>query len=161
MIIMAVDPGASGGIAILSGNNLKAYPTPDTDEKIIELISGMCSNLKPDFCVIEKVGGYVGVNQPGSAMFNFGDINGFVRGVIKTHGIPVELVTPQNWQKALLIPPRKKGASKETKTQWKNRLIAKAQSLYPAAFTGLNKGQSAAIADAVLMIEYGRRLRNF
>ena len=88
------------GIAILSGNNLKAYPTPDTDEKIIELISGMCSNLKPDFCVIEKVGGYVGEKQPGSAMFNFGDINGFVRGVIKTHGIPVELVTPQNWQKS-------------------------------------------------------------
>lgn len=158
MIIMAVDPGASGGIAILSGVIVSAFPTPDTDEKIVELLRCQCEPLQPAICIFEKVGGYIGDKQPGSAMFNFGDSNGFVRGVIKGMGIPVEMVTPQNWQKVIGIPKRSK---EETKANWKDRLVAKAQSLYPQTFTGLNKTQSRAIADAVLMLEYGRRLRNF
>lgn len=166
MVILGIDPGASGGIALFSGKSMQAWPTPDIDENIVNLIKKISFNIKPDLCIMEQVGGYVGKKQPGSSMFNFGDINGFVRGVIKTLDIPVEMVTPQKWQKSFSIAPRikgneSKGIKGETTTEWKKRLLMKAQSLYPMTFKSLLAGHAYAIADAVLIAEYGRRLRLF
>ena len=65
-------------------------------------------------------------------------------------GMPTEKVTPQKWQKVYQL-----GSSKSyTKIQWKNKLKAKAQQLFPS----LGKKITLSTSDALLIAEYARRL---
>ena len=65
-------------------------------------------------------------------------------------GIPFEEVTPVVWQRGLGIPVRKKD---ESRSQFKGRLKAKAQQLFPQVKVTLKT------ADALLISEYCRRKR--
>lgn len=146
-IYLGIDPGASGGIAVLTNDHARCFPMPGTARDLWEL-------LKPDggigFAAIEKVGGYVGEKQPGSRMFEFGRNYGECLMALAAAGIPHEEVPPRRWQQALRIAPRKKD---ESKTLWKNRLKARAQQLFPSVKVTL------AVADALLIAEYCRRFR--
>lgn len=62
--------------------------------------------------------------------------------------IPTVTITPQSWQKALQLGTRAKDMSK---TEWKNKLKAKAQQLFPYI-----KKITLAISDALLICEYAR-----
>lgn len=107
------------------------------------------TDRNPDvFAVIERVSGYVGEAQPGSAAFKFGQSYGGLRMALVAAGIPFEEVTPQVWQRKMGVTPRRKD---ESKTAWKNRLKAKAQQLYPGVKVTL------ATADALLLAEFCRR----
>jgi hypothetical protein len=97
--------------------------------------------------VIEQVGGFIGVGQPGSAMFKFGQSYGALRMALVAAGIPFETVPPQKWQKEFGLSRR----PKETKTQYKNRLKAVAQQLYP------ENEPTLYTCDALLIAEYCRR----
>jgi hypothetical protein len=126
---------------------------PRTERDIWDWLSSL-SDVFPEeerFAVIEKVGGYVGQGQPGSAMFKFGRNVGVLIGCLTAAGIPFEEITPQRWQKALGIPPRKKT---ESKTQWKNRLKSFAQKLYPSVTATLST------CDALLIAEFCRRYKS-
>ncbi|HEV7926093.1 MAG TPA: hypothetical protein VGR14_12095, partial [Verrucomicrobiae bacterium] len=98
--------------------------------------------------IVEEVGGYIGKAQPGSTAFKFGRNFGFILGVLQTLGIRVELVRPQKWQKALSLGSATGCASK---TEWKNKLKASAQRLYP------HLKPTLATADALLILDYARR----
>jgi hypothetical protein len=98
------------------------------------------------FAVIEKVHAMPGNGVSG--MFKFGMSYGGLRMALIAAGIPFEEVQPRAWQKAMGIPPRSKT---ESGTQWKNRLKAKAQQLYPAEKVTL------AVADALLIATYCQR----
>lgn len=167
MLMIAVDPGASGGIARMFDGVLKeVYPMPETDGDVLGL-------LKPGplvgdhVAIIERVGGYVGgVGQPGSAMFEFGDKTGFVRGALMALGFRIDRPRPQEWQRALNLgncqhekvdskasPEQRKAAMTRNagyKRDWKNKLKARAQELYPDQKVTLKT------ADALLLLEYGR-----
>lgn len=152
-LYIGVDPGASGGLACITPTAALAIPTPKTERDVWDWLSarGRESVDDPVFAVIEKVGGFIKGNPaPGSAMFNFGASYGGLRMALIAAGIPFEEVPPQRWQKALAIPPKKRD---ETKTQFKNRLKARAQQLFPSEKVTL------ATADALLIAEYCRRLR--
>jgi hypothetical protein len=72
-------------------------------------------------------------------------------------GIPFEPIRPQAWQKALGITPRKKT---ESKPDFKNRLRAKAQQLYPSLplwSEPKSKGKQLALCDALLIATYCKR----
>jgi hypothetical protein len=91
-------------------------------------------------------------------MFTFGDNNGAVRMALVSVGLSPLLVTPQEWQARLTIPPRKKRRRQkgmllegETKTEWKARLRRVAQGLFPWLVV------PAWAADALLIAEYLRR----
>ena len=73
-VIIAIDPGAGGGIAICAGEKLLDAHGIGSDDETIALFKQLA--LAPS-CVayMEQVGGYIGKEQPGSMMFNFG--NGF------------------------------------------------------------------------------------
>lgn len=149
--IIGIDPGASGGIALLqpmhgSPNSVQSTGMPDTERDIWEWLRTSLSSV--NFAVIEQVSGYIGEKQPGSAMFKFGMSYGMLRGFLIAAGVQFEQATPQKWQKALGITSRKK---EETKTQWKNRLKASAQQIFPDLKITL------ATADALLIAEYARR----
>jgi len=70
------------------------------------------------------------------------------RALMTAARIPFETHIPQKWIKALGIPGKGKN---ETKTQWKNRLKARAQQLYPRERVTLPT------ADALLIATHCKR----
>ncbi len=143
--ILAIDPGVSGGIAYHDGEATKLYPMPDTDGDKRDLLTTLTLTGSPGklFAYMEKVGGYIaGARMPGSRMFNFGEGYGFLKGVLMTQCIPLELVTPQKWQKDLSI-------GEKDKAERKRRLKEKAQQLYPQV-----DGVTLKTCDALLILHY-------
>lgn len=152
---IGIDPGASGGLAYIWGHRVEARHMSTTELDIWEWFVKLPKPFWAEqqcfgqvFAVVEKVQGFIGIAQPGSAAFKFGFNAGFLRGCLVASGIPFEEVPPQRWQKALGVTPRKKS---ESKTQWKNRLKQHAERLFP------NIKITLATADALLMAEYARR----
>ena len=144
--ILAIDPGASGGLAWTDEEQVFSCEMPKTEGDVSQLLTELISVNSPISAYVEEVGGYCGAAMPGSAMFNFGRNFGFILGVLAARGVRVELVKPQKWQKHFGL-----GTVKESggKTPWKNKLKAKAQQLFPHLDVTLKT------ADALLILEYG------
>lgn len=143
--IIAIDPGAQGGIAIFSVDKdrlIEVVKMPDTPQDLLDLISKYQINSK---CYLEKVGGLPGMG--GSSMFNFGKGFGHLEMALLCRKIPTTEVTPQKWQKALQLGTK----GHKSTSQWKNKLKAKAQQLYPKV-----PKITLAISDALLILEYAR-----
>lgn len=159
-VYIGIDPGASGGLAIRRAGICQAVPMPPTEADVWHWVKEAGSFLRVEkgvvvggcetFAAIEQVWGHIGEGQPGSAMFKFGQSYGGLRMALIAAGIPFEQVVPRTWQKDMGIPPRKK---EESKTQWKNRLKAMAQQLFP------DERVMLATADALLIAEWCRRKR--
>jgi hypothetical protein len=153
--IIAIDSGASGGIAWRDNlGGVFARPMPDTPGAVLSTLRNIIAgNASAPLSVsLEKVGGYTGgTGQPGSAMFKFGMGYGFLQGALMAMGVRIELVTPQAWQKALGLGTRDKTQSK---ADWKRKLRAEAERLFPGANVTLKT------ADALLILEYATRAEN-
>ena len=149
MNILSIDPGASGGLAWGYSSNgvpcAKASRMPATQGDVLDLLLEIVAESPNIRAYVEQVGGYCGTGQPGSAMFKFGEGYGFILGCLATMGVPVTLVTPQRWQKALGCGTKGKDRSK---TEWKNHLKGMAQRMYP------NADVTLATADACLIYRY-------
>jgi hypothetical protein len=151
---VAIDPGASGGVAVydLTHKSVVTYAMPETEGDVVGLIKEIVATAKsldePCKVTMEKVGGYAGTAMPGSAMYNFGHGVGVIVGCVMTLGIRLEMITPQAWQKSLSLGTRAKTMSK---TDWKNKLKARAQELYPDQKVTLKT------ADALLILEVARK----
>ena len=154
--IIGIDPGQSGGIAAVMGNGkVKAWKMPATERDLWEQIFCRLSWCHDPHIFLEKVGpqptfGQDGKRQGISSTWKFAQHNGVLRGMIIASGIPSETASPQKWCAFFGL---KKGKD-ETQTAWKNRHKAKAQELFPGISV------THAIADALLIMEYGRRIRN-
>lgn len=151
--IIGIDPGKSGGMALVGPNLASILSfTTSTEKDRFKWMSGI--DPKKTFAYIEKVqamrGKDDGRKQGVSSAFAFGQEYGFLRGCLVAADIPFEELAPVKWQRPFgLIRSRKS----ETDTQKKNRHKAKAQQLFPGIKV------THAIADALLIAEYGRRLR--
>lgn len=142
---IGIDPGQSGGLALLWGEHSNLTPIPATEADVWMWFQDM---LWRGGCiaVVERVHAFP--KQGVSSTFKFGVGYGGLRMALTAAGIPFEDVAPHQWQKALGIPKRKRN---ETARQWKNRLKAKAQQLFP------QENITLATADALLIAEYCRR----
>jgi len=150
MKIIGIDPGLSGAIAII-GDSVTVTPLAKLTEH--DAARHVAANTDA-FAFIEKVGanrGPEGRRQGASSMFTFGQSYGFLRGLLVALEIPFDEVLPQRWQQPFGLIRKNKN---ETTTQKKNRHKAKSQSLFPSVKI------THAVADALLIAEYGRRLRN-
>ena len=148
--IIAIDPGAQGGIAIFSVDKdrlIEVVKMPDTPQDLLDLISKYQINSK---CYLEKVGGLPGMG--GSSMFNFGKGFGHLEMALLCRKIPTTEVTPQKWQKALQLGTK----GHKSTSQWKNKLKARAQQLYPKV-----PKITLAISDALLILEYARIIEKY
>lgn len=152
MNILAIDPGASGGLAwhFTTGQNF-AVKMPKTTGDLIEFLTIVRSNLKangdgPLTVFLEDMVKYTGKNTPSSAIAVYARNFGIVEGAVQALGLRLELVRAQTWQKELGL-----GKSDGNKTAWKNKLKAMAQRLYPDITVTL------AVADALLLLEYAIR----
>ncbi len=143
---IGIDPGKHGGIAVLdaSGTVIEVAKMPETPQ---DLLSFLSRHKEGSVCTLERVGGMPG--NGGSAMFNFGKGYGHLQMALIALEIPTEDVTPNKWEKTYQLG----SSGKFGKTEWKNRLKAKAQQLFPS----LGKKITLATCDALLIAEYGRR----
>ena len=149
VIYLGIDPGASGGLAVLQGKEISAIPMPPTRKDVWDWFCLLRSTSESNVIAsIEKVWGYVGTHVPGPSMFKLGDSFGSLCMALTASEIPYEEITPRKWQSGLGIPHK---AKEETQTLWKNRLKAHAQRLFPRARVSL------ATADAILLAEYTKR----
>jgi len=166
------------------GVAVNAHAMPETETDVVDLLRSRIINARNNaadmsfeiVAVMEKVGGYVGgAGQPGSAMFSFGRGAGIIYGCLMYAKVRIEEVTPQKWQKFLSLghkehakatpmvnPAMAKLEAKRVaalnakyKTEWKNKLKAEAQRLYPEIKVTLKT------ADALLIYEYAKRLKGF
>ena len=159
---IGIDPGKSGGLAcIVEGEGIRAEPMPSTEFKIAQWIRMLTEDwnvLDIQSCRIEKI--HAMPSQGVTSMFSFGQNYGFLRGCLFSSGVSFEEVTPRTWQKEFGIQPRDK-KKKETKNQFKNRLLAKCQQLFPNYDLWKeprSKGKQLAVCDAILIAEYCRRV---
>ncbi len=146
-LIIGVDPGKSGGWAILTpeGARVGVMPLAGKDPDLGALAA---SWRGASYAVVEKVGAMPG--QGVVSMFSFGRSFGSVLGVLAGLGIPCELVTPQRW-KGLVLD----GSAKD-----KDAAIAWCRRVHPRVSLLPNERARVphdGIADALCIAEYGRR----
>lgn len=145
MKIISIDPGRSGGISSWDELSTKVYNMPQTVGDLIDFFKAFDREY---VVVMEEVTGFIRGNPaPGSRMFNFGRGIGQLEGVIQALGFRLELVRAQKWQKALSLHKDKDMKPAE----WKRKLRAEAQRLYPNVKVTLQN------ADTLLILEYRRR----
>lgn len=147
MIYIGIDPGASGGIAVVNDSTvIQAVAMPATEADIWKFLTGNGQPAPPGVyrAVIEHVWSTPG--QGGA--FKFGKSVGTLLGLLTAAGIPFDQILPRIWQKALGVA-YPKGA---TDTVKKNMTKRRAQQLFPTLTV------THAIADALLLAEYCRRL---
>lgn len=120
MIILGIDPGASGALAIIDSADLgrvEIFDMPSVQIKrgtrmvnqvSAPMLAEILRDKKIDRAMLEKVGAMPG--QGVSSMFAFGRAAGVVEGVLAGLEIPVTLVTPQEWQKHMRVVGGKDGA---------------------------------------------------
>jgi len=172
-ILLAIDPGAKGGIAALFPNgSIDVQTIPETVHDLASHIERFQILSLVENCSIrayvEQVNGFIGKAQPGSAMFHFGQNYGQILGVLSAYKIPFVLVTPQKWQKGFALgkaervkvsadatpEARKLAESKNAaaKRDWKKSLRARSQQLFP------DKSVTLTNCDALLILEYARQI---
>ncbi len=145
---IGIDPGMSGGIAVLdeAGNIADVRNMPDTPADILEYLRPY--QAFPCVCVLEDVGqGMPG--QSSSATAKFARHNGHLEMALLALGIKTIKARPQKWEKTYALG---KSSSFE-KAEWKRKLKERAQQLFPQ----LGKKVTLKTCDALLIAEYCRR----
>jgi crossover junction endodeoxyribonuclease RuvC len=119
--VIGVDPGLSGGIAILKPNKelYDIYDIPQCPKSAnknwvdANKLHSILYNLKQEttdiIAIIEQVHSMPG--QGVASMFTFGEGLGCIRGVLVANGIPIEWVSPQKWKKHFNLTKEKKVAT--------------------------------------------------
>lgn len=151
--IIGIDPGASGGIAVLGmdGAVVSVDKMPGTMQDVLEYLSPYrASRLGGGraVCYLEAVG-YGMPGQSSSATAKFARHCGHLEMALLALGIPANEVTPAKWMRTFQLGK----SSDYSKTEWKNRLKSKAQQLFPT----LGKAVTLSTSDALLIAEYGRK----
>lgn len=172
--ILAIDPGAKGGFAWTVMGRAHAVKMPETDTDIVNKIRDIIEFAREGGGEIEvwmeQVSGFAGGSgHPGSAMFNFGDGVGIIKGALLYARVRTLYVSPQRWQKwfnigtrgamvkavagAIVTKEEKKRidtANRKMKQEWKNKLKDQAQRRFPHLIVTLG------MADALLILEYAK-----
>lgn len=142
MWYIGIDPGKSGGIALIGEVEVEVYPY--SDEKLIE-IAGRCSGEKC-MCCVESV--HALPKQGVSSTFSFGKSAGFIEGVLRSFGIAYQLIPPQRWKKEF-------GLNSD-----KQKSIEVCKKLFPQVnllATERSRKPHDGMAEALLIAEYCRR----
>ena len=136
---MGLDPGKSGGVAIVNDEDSEAFKIPATEGDLRDLISSLAGTVR--FALIEQV--HSSPQMGVRSAFSFGRSYGTLRGLLLANNIPFDEVRPLKWMTHMKC---KTGGDK-------NVTKAKAQQLFP------HLKITHAIADALLIAEYCRQIR--
>lgn len=147
MIIIGIDPGLSGAIAVIDSNNkynlmvcdMPVMPLSKTKRQVnLATISKYLKVWKPRYVFLEQV--HSMPKQGVASSFNFGMGYGGIQGVLYALDISFTLITPQKWKKQFNLIGKDKKMS-----------IPIAQQHFPNMEIGKKDGR----ADALLIAEWG------
>ncbi|MEK9918258.1 MAG: crossover junction endodeoxyribonuclease [Pelagibacteraceae bacterium] len=153
MIIIGIDPGLSGGIAVLDNNKvLELFDMPVmADGKknkkqlnsalLAKLIKEKTSNSSESAVIVEQVNAMPG--QGVTSMFNFGQTFGAIKGICATLELPIFFVRPSKWKKHFELINSSKDASR-----------TKAIEMYPHLAEKLSKKKDVNKSDAILIARF-------
>ena len=153
MIIIGIDPGLSGAIAILENNKvLNIFDIPVMSEgkkNKRQLNSALLASLlrenitKNDevAVVVEQVNAMPG--QGVTSMFNFGQTFGAIKGICATLDLPIFFVRPSKWKKHFELINSSKDSSR-----------TKAIEMYPKLSDQLAKKKDVNKSDAILIARF-------
>ncbi|EKQ70432.1 hypothetical protein OsccyDRAFT_0719 [Leptolyngbyaceae cyanobacterium JSC-12] len=157
-LLVAIDPGKSGGIAFLQLNSDNTY----TYEAMVMPIAGkeldlptitqLLKDHQPQKAIVEQVQAMSknGIPQGVVSSFSFGVIYGKLLGVLAGLGTPTELVRPQIWKGEVLKGTKK---DKDAAIDYCRRVFPSVSLIPPRCRTPHD-----GIADALCILEYGRRI---
>ena len=149
MIILAIDPGKSGGFAVHINGEVAATKMPDTLKELALRAQGLTIEAKTDsVCYLEDVPKFCGENRPAASIFPLAESYGAAQGILAALNIRTILVRPQDWQKGLNIGKRRDCKNSRA---WKAKLKAEAQRRFP------DLNVTLATADALLLLDYALR----
>jgi hypothetical protein len=178
--LIAIDPGASGGIAVQQDTSTAVFAMPETRGDAIALFLGIVKDPSNTEAYIEKISGFI-PDGGASQMFEFGKSVERMGCILETIGVRIIEVTPQSWMKSLSLgkmdkspiprPPKgmfgpalsiwkqqhaeeiksAKAANARLKTEWKNKLKAEAQRRFPSIKVTLKN------CDALLILEAAKQ----
>jgi len=147
MIVMAIDPGLSGALAVFIDDvliDVVDMPTHELSRNgkakrqiAAADLAGIFTQHDPRHVIVEKVSAMPG--QGVTSMFSFGRSLGIIEGIIAAYNIPVTYVTPGVWTKGI-----GRGAGKDASR-------ARACELYPAHQKQFARVKDDGRADAVLI----------
>ena len=153
MIIIGIDPGLSGGIAVLDNNKvLELFDMPVMAEGkknkkqlnsalLAKLIKESTSNTSESAVIVEQVNAMPG--QGVTSMFNFGQTFGAIKGICATLELPIFFVRPSKWKKHFELINSSKDASR-----------TKAIEMYPHLAEKLSKKKDVNKSDAILIARF-------
>ena len=146
---LGIDPGVSGGIAVIRPDGvvgfLRGFTPGMLEEDLVAAVKQAISELQVSdpgrgAVFIEKVG--YRPTDGGQGAFTFGSVFGLLRGAVLMAGYRPRYVYPQAWQARMdCLTGGVKNVSK-----------AAAAKLFP------KERITHAVADALLIAEYGRRV---
>ena len=158
MRIIGIDPGLSGGIAILDDLKIfDVYDMPVMSEgkknknqlNSAQLVNIIKKNIIPSgdtFLIVEQVSAMPG--QGVTSMFNFGQTFGSIKGICAALNLPIFFVRPAKWKKHFDLINSSKDASR-----------TKVIEMYPSISPRLSKKKDVNKADAILIGRYFRDCR--
>ena len=153
MRIIGIDPGLSGGIAILDNSKVMELfdmpVMPDCKKNkrqlnsalLVKLIKDHIKNLEDTVMVVEQVNAMPG--QGVTSMFNFGQTFGAIKGICAALGLPIFFVRPAKWKKHFELINSSKDSSR-----------TKAIEMYPSISEQLSKKKDVNKSDAILIARY-------
>lgn len=152
-VIIGIDPGFSGGVAILKEGKIKTYNLMEEYTDIYDLFLEIKETYSQDelTAVLENVGHGI-PGQSSKATASFARHNGHIEMALYALCIRTVKVTPQKWQKFFSNSIGTTSENKMEKKEWKNKLKGLAAQMFPEAKPTLYT------ADAILMAYYGSKM---
>lgn len=147
MIVLGIDPGISGAIALHDGQLRRVEDMPvsgkEVDAAILaDVLEDMLQGReRPDLVVIERQQAFP--KQGGTSCFITGQRYGVILGICACLDWPVERVLPRTWKRATGTPTEKDGAR------------ARASELMPEAVSLWRLKRDHGRAEAALLAWYG------
>lgn len=142
-IFIGIDPGKSGGIAVIYPDG-KGLAVPYSDRELDNLC--VIAKKYQAICCLEKVGAMPG--QGVTSMFNFGVSYGYIKGVLEAYRIPYQEIPPQRWKKEFGL-----NSDKAASVEVCRKLFPDVNLLATPRCKKAHDG----MAEALLMAEYARR----
>jgi crossover junction endodeoxyribonuclease RuvC len=129
MILLGIDPGANGAIAVFEdGRLVDVIDMPAVRDgkgkrrTDAAAVGAAIRGVRPHLAVVERVGAMPG--QGVTSMFSFGLTCGIVHGALGALQVPMELVSPQQWKQEMHV-------GRDNARQRASQLLPAGASLWP------------------------------
>jgi hypothetical protein len=152
-MIVGIDPGAAGGIAVLHDNGSVNTLSMPEDTELVDTLTELTHNGAPKF-FIEQIPKFCGAarfaerNIMGSSLAVLYGNYRFCCGVLHGLGVPPRLLAPLRWQNLVAC----RNHERLERGDWKRKLKARAQEIFPGVRVTLATADALLIAHAGLLL---------